>query len=86
MTKAMAVSYAPYHIRVNAIAPGWVETPMTDDLTRESDAYDALVARHPLGRLGRPQDIAWAALFLASDESSFITGAVLPVEGGATVW
>lgn len=84
LTKAMAVSYAPHGIRVNAIAPGWVASPMTADLTADRSAQDDLVARHPLGRLGTPDDIAMAALFLASDEASFITGTVLPVEGGAT--
>lgn len=86
LTRAMAVSYAPYNIRVNAIAPGWIETPMTQDLKADPAGYAALVARHPLGRMGAPQDVAGAALFLASDDSSFVTGAVLPVEGGATVW
>lgn len=86
LTKAMAISYAPRRIRANAIAPGWIETPMTADLTSVSSTQQALIDRHPLGRLGRPDDIAWAAVFLASDESAFITGAVLPVEGGATVW
>lgn len=85
LTKAMAISYAPYNVRVNAIAPGWIETPMTSDLKHDAVGYRALIDRHPLGRLGQPKDIAQAALFLASDESSFITGHVLPVEGGATV-
>lgn len=86
LTRAMAVSYAPYNIRVNAIAPGWIETPMTQDLKADPEGYAALIARHPLGRMGRPHDVAGAAVFLASDEASFVTGAVLPVEGGATVW
>lgn len=86
LTKAMAISYAPRRIRVNAIAPGWVASPMTADLTADDAMQASLVARHPLGRLGRPDDVAWAAVFLASDEADFITGAVLPVEGGATVW
>lgn len=86
LTKAMAISYAPQRIRVNAIAPGWVASPMTSDLTVDSAMQASLIARHPLGRLGRPDDIAWAAVFLASDEAAFITGTVLPVEGGATVW
>ncbi len=85
LTRAMAISYAP-RVRVNAIAPGWVASPMTGDLVSQPQVAAALVARHPLARLGTPADIAWAALFLASDEAAFITGAVLPVEGGATVW
>lgn len=86
LTKAMAISYAPYGVRVNAVAPGWIETPMTADLKADPEDYQRLVARHPLGRMGTPQDIASACLFLASDAASFITGTVLPVEGGATVW
>lgn len=86
LTRAMAISYAPYNIRVNAIAPGWIETPMTQDLQADQEGYAALIARHPLGRMGTPGDIAGAALFLAGDDASFITGVVLPVEGGATVW
>lgn len=86
LTKAMAISYARHRVRVNAIAPGWIASPMTADLQANPAAYAELVARHPLGRLGTPQDIAAAALFLASDAASFITGVVLPVEGGATSW
>jgi len=86
LTKAMAISYAPHNVRVNAIAPGWIATPMTADLWQDPELHQQLVARHPLGRLGTPRDIALAALFLASDAASFITGAVLPVEGGATSW
>jgi NAD(P)-dependent dehydrogenase (short-subunit alcohol dehydrogenase family) len=86
LTKAMAISYAPYNIRVNAIAPGWTETPMTQDLQEDKVGYEQLKSLHPLKRIGQPEDIAWAALFLASDESGFITGHILPVEGGHTVW
>ncbi|OUM98235.1 MAG: hypothetical protein BAA04_07155 [Firmicutes bacterium ZCTH02-B6] len=86
LTKAMAISYAPYRVRVNAIAPGWVASPMTADLHQDPAKHAELVARHPLGRLGTPRDIAMAALFLASDAAGFITGVVLPVEGGATSW
>jgi NAD(P)-dependent dehydrogenase (short-subunit alcohol dehydrogenase family) len=86
LTKAMAISYAPRRIRVNAIAPGWVMTPMTKDLTNDPEVWQEIVGRHPIGRAGTPEDIAAAAAFLAAAESSFITGVVLPVEGGATVW
>ncbi|MGI6082767.1 MAG: SDR family NAD(P)-dependent oxidoreductase [Limnochordia bacterium] len=86
LTRAMAISYAPKGIRVNAIAPGWVMTPMTADLMKSSPLWEDIIARHPLGRVATPDDIAAAAVFLASPEASFITGAILPVEGGATVW
>ena len=86
LTRAMAVSYAPKGIRVNAIAPGGVMTPMTADLMKSSPVWEDIIARHPLGRVATPEDIAAAAVFLASQEASFITGVILPVEGGATVW
>ncbi len=86
LTKAMAISYAPRRIRVNAIAPGWVMTPMTQDLTNDPAVWREIVERHPLGRAGTPEDIAAAAAYLAAPEASFVTGVVLPVEGGATVW
>ena len=71
-------------IRVNCICTGYIETPMTDALTSDPASYAALKARHPMGRLGNPEDIANAALFLASDESAFMTGAPLIVDGGYT--
>jgi NAD(P)-dependent dehydrogenase (short-subunit alcohol dehydrogenase family) len=86
LTRAMAISYAPRGIRVNAIAPGWVMTPMTADLMKDSPLWDDIIGRHPLGRVATPNDIAAAAVFLASQEAAFVTGVILPVEGGATVW
>lgn len=85
LTRAMAVSYAP-RIRVNAVAPGWVATPMTGDLRQDPEAWQEVVQRHPLGKVGHPEDVAWAVIYLASRESAFVTGIVLPVEGGATAW
>lgn len=89
LTKSAAVEYGPRGIRVNALCPGVVETPMWQGVRRQvaeatgSDDIDRMtISRHPLGRLGRPEDLASAALFLASESSSFITGAVLPVDGG----
>lgn len=86
LTRAMAVSYAPQRIRVNAIAPGWIATPMTTDLIQQPEVWNEIVARHPIGRAGTPDDVAMAAVYLASPEASFVTGVILPVEGGATVW
>lgn len=86
LTRAMAVSYAPYRIRVNAVAPGWVATPMTADLLSHPKEAARVAAACPLNRVATAEEIANAVLFLASDEASFITGAILPVEGGSTAW
>ena len=89
MTRNDAVDYAPDRIRVNAVFPGWVWTGMTQEELAET-GEDIEVAKAnaattcPLGRMGQPEDIAWAVLFLASDEASFITGAELAVDGGYT--
>lgn len=86
LTRAMAVSFAPHRIRVNAVAPGWVATPMTADLLSDPAEAARVSAACPMGRVAAPEEIAAAVLFLASDEASFVTGAVLPVEGGSTAW
>jgi NAD(P)-dependent dehydrogenase (short-subunit alcohol dehydrogenase family) len=86
MTKAMAIDHGPQGIRVNAICPGDTVTPMEEaDAVRKGmdwSAYVEWASERPLGRMGEPEEIARAVLFLASDESSFITGAALPVDGG----
>jgi NAD(P)-dependent dehydrogenase (short-subunit alcohol dehydrogenase family) len=85
--RSMAVDYAPYGIRVNTLNPGFVETELTRiyfDKLREQDPQklDRIIGHHPLGRLGKPEDVAYAALFLASDESPWITGLDMGVDGG----
>ena len=82
LTRNMALDYAPRGIRVNAVCPGFVRTPMTKALTDDPDACRSLTSVHPLGRLGEPADIANAILFLVSDEASWITGHLLVVDGG----
>jgi NAD(P)-dependent dehydrogenase (short-subunit alcohol dehydrogenase family) len=82
-TKAMAIDHAKQSIRVNALVPGATDTPMIRKaLTPE--ALQALADSHPIGRLGRPEELAKAALFLASDDSSFVTGSAMYVDGGQT--
>jgi NAD(P)-dependent dehydrogenase (short-subunit alcohol dehydrogenase family) len=82
LTKSLAIAYAPHNIRVNALAPGWIETPMTE-VPRGNAARSAeLVARTPMGRWGVPADLLGPALFLCSPLASFVTGVVLPVDGG----
>ena len=83
-TRNLAVDLAPKGIRVNCICPGYVETNMTRILTDVPESYEFLKQRHPIGRLGQPDDIANAALFLASDEAAFMTGAPMIVDGGYT--
>ena len=86
LTKAMAIDHGPQGIRVNCICPGDTVTPMEhEDARRRGMTWEAYVAGasdRPLGRMGRPEEVAMAALFLASNESSFVTGAALPVDGG----
>jgi NAD(P)-dependent dehydrogenase (short-subunit alcohol dehydrogenase family) len=86
MTKNMALDYSPQGIRVNCICPGGVETPMTAILRMEGleAVGEKLRGLHPLGRFGKPEEIAAAALFLASDDASFVTGSSLLVDGGYT--
>jgi NAD(P)-dependent dehydrogenase (short-subunit alcohol dehydrogenase family) len=80
LTEAMAMDHAPDRIRVNCICPGPTRTPMVDIST--PDKLLRYKSRVPLGRIGEPQDVAQAALYLASDEASFVTAAILPVDGG----
>jgi NAD(P)-dependent dehydrogenase (short-subunit alcohol dehydrogenase family) len=82
LTKSLAVAWAEDGIRVNAIAPGWIETPMTVPARSDAVRNRAILDRTPLGRWGTPDDIVGPAVFLASDAARFITGAVLVVDGG----
>jgi len=86
LTKSLAIAYADEGVRVNAIAPGWVTTSLTQPLQQDPDRSDAIVARTPLRRWGQPRDIAGAAVFLCSPAARFITGAILPVDGGYLVY
>ena len=82
LTRSLAVEYAPYGIRVNALVPGYVETALIGRYISNPMIAKALLTQTPLRRFGTPQDIANAALFLASDEASYVTGAALNVDGG----
>lgn len=85
LTKSLAIAWAPHGVRVNAIAPGWIETALTAPLIADPAKRDAIVNRTPLNRWGQPADIAGAALFLASPAASFVTGIILPVDGGYSI-
>jgi NAD(P)-dependent dehydrogenase (short-subunit alcohol dehydrogenase family) len=86
LTKCMAIDHGAENIRVNAICPSFVETDLTADVLRKAPDPAAVrrerVSVHPIGRLGQPDDIAGMAVYLASDESSWVTGAALAVDGG----
>ena len=82
LTRGLAVEYAPFNIRVNAICPGFVVTALTQRALTNPGIQKALLDSTPLRRFGKPEEIAAAAVFLASDEASYITGAELAVDGG----
>ena len=82
MTKAMALDHAAENIRVNCICPGIVETEMVARFSTDENARKQRIAMHPMGRFGQPQEVASAAVFLASDESGWTTGSVLTIDGG----
>jgi NAD(P)-dependent dehydrogenase (short-subunit alcohol dehydrogenase family) len=82
LTRTAAVEYAARGIRINAVGPAFIRTPLIRALEENTPARDALLARHPVGRLGRPEEVAALALWLSSDEASFVTGSYYPVDGG----
>lgn len=85
LTKSLAIAYAEDGIRVNAVAPGWIATPLTQALQDDAGRSQQILDRTPLKRWGRPADVAGAVLFLSSGAAAFITGAILPVDGGYLV-
>jgi NAD(P)-dependent dehydrogenase (short-subunit alcohol dehydrogenase family) len=82
LTKSLAIAYAADGIRVNAVAPGWIATPLTEAIRSDPARSDPILARTPLGRWGSPEDVAGPVVFLASDAARFVTGVILPVDGG----
>jgi len=85
LTKSLAIAWAKDGIRVNALAPGWIATAMTEPLRRDEARNRAILDRTPMGRWGTPEDLVGPALFLASEAARFVTGAILPVDGGYSV-
>ncbi len=85
LTKSLAIAYAQEGIRVNAVAPGWIATPLTEALQNDESRAKPILDRTPLKRWGTPEDVARAVIFLCSDASSFMTGVIMPVDGGYMV-
>ena len=86
MIRTMATELSPHNVRVNAIAPGWIDTAMSrkafaGDPTRKSK----IISRTPMARLGEPEDVGWAAVYIASPAAKFVTGSILPVDGGVAM-
>ena len=84
LTRGMALDYVADNIRVNCICPGFVETPLVAGVVKTPEEYRNLADKHPMRRLAQPEEIAYGALYLASDESAFVTGIALPIDGGYT--
>ncbi|HMB06041.1 MAG TPA: SDR family oxidoreductase, partial [Isosphaeraceae bacterium] len=84
LTRVAAAEYAPHNVRVNAVCPGWTDTPILADLKAEPELMERLIGRVPVGRLGRPEEVAAAVLWLCSDAASFAVGHAMVVDGGLT--
>jgi len=82
LTRVLAVEWASHGILVNAIAPGYIETDLTKGLRENPNRMEAMLRQIPLGRLGKPADIVGAAVYLASDAASYVTGHILDIDGG----
>jgi len=82
LTKALAAAWASDGIRVNAIAPGWIETELTSALRANEARSQVILDRTPMNRWGKPDDLAGAVRFLASEQAAFVTGVILPIDGG----
>ncbi len=86
LTRVLAIEWAKHNIRVNAIGPAYIETPLTAGLLNNPELLQTIKARTPMGRIGKPDEISEAALFLASDAASYITGEILYIDGGLNAY
>jgi gluconate 5-dehydrogenase len=84
--RSLAAEFSPHEVRVNAVAPGWIDTDMSRKaLSNDPKRLQKVLSRTPMQRLGDTADIGWAAVYLSSDAAKFVTGVVLPVDGGASI-
>ena len=82
LTKSLAAAWAPEGVRVNAVAPGWISTPLTAPLREDEGKSRPIIARTPMGRWGTPEEVAAGVVFLASPAAQFVTGTILAIDGG----
>ena len=86
MIRTMATELSPHNVRVNAIAPGWIETAMSRKaLDGDPARKNKIISRTPMARLGEPSDVGWAAVYLTSAAAKFVTGSILPIDGGVSM-
>ena len=85
LTKSLANGWSKHHVRVNCIAPGWIETKLNKELREDKEQYNKIKDRTPMERWGNPKEIAGAAVYLASNKASFTTGATIVVDGGYSI-
>ena len=85
LTKSLANGWSEHEVRVNCIAPGWIETKLNKDLREDKEQFEKIIDRTPMKRWGNPKDISGAAIYLASDKASFTTGATIVVDGGYSI-
>jgi len=82
LTKTAAMEYAPQGVRVNVVGPGFISTPLIQELENNPEINNMLISLHPIGRLGKPEEVAELVIWLSSEKASFVTGAYIPVDGG----
>ena len=86
LTRNLAVEWAEDNIRVNSVAPWYIDTPLVENLMKDENYYSEVIARTPMKRIGKPKEVASLAAYLGMDESSYITGQTIAVDGGFTIY